>query len=187
MTFETGRTYYEVLNVSECASEEEIREAFDLARSAYQEGSLATYSLFAAAEKEAALAELESAYRALSDPVRRREYNAQLGRKDQQKDVIQLKEVGSPSPLPLTETPDSKFGLSRGAHLRSVREAQGLSMSDVAEATSLNTQYIEALERETYDRMPSGSYRIFMLRAYAAHLGLDVEGVLEDFKSRVKT
>jgi DnaJ-class molecular chaperone len=70
--------FYELLNVERTASREEIREAYMAAVETYKPGSLASYSLVDGAEREQILARIEDAYRTLSDPVRKKNYDLAL-------------------------------------------------------------------------------------------------------------
>ena len=71
-------TFYELLNVERTASRQEIREAYMAALETYKPGSLASYSLVTREEREKILSRIEDAYRTLSDPVRKKDYDLAL-------------------------------------------------------------------------------------------------------------
>lgn len=71
--------HYEVLEIEPDAGADEIERAYHVARSAYAEGSLATYSVFGERDTEALRHRIELAYRTLSEPHARRAYDASLG------------------------------------------------------------------------------------------------------------
>lgn len=68
-----------------------------------------------------------------------------------------------------------------GARLRRAREARGLSLSDVAEATKISHTALEAIERDDLKRLPGGIFTRAFVRAYAQLVGLDPDGTLRAF------
>lgn len=62
--------------------------------------------------------------------------------------------------------------------LRSAREAQRLSLHDLAETTKIRADHLEALENGNYDPFPAPVYIRGSVRTYAAALKLDVPAVL---------
>lgn len=65
--------------------------------------------------------------------------------------------------------------LGPGARLATAREAQGLSLGDVARQLKLAVRQVEALERDDYALYPSRVYLRGFLRSYARLLRLDLE------------
>lgn len=68
--------YYAVLNISRDASAAEVVQAYRAAISAYEQDSLAAYSLFNEGELEKFRQEVEEAYQALCHPEKRQAYDA---------------------------------------------------------------------------------------------------------------
>ncbi|MEH3035780.1 MAG: DUF4115 domain-containing protein [Sphingomonas adhaesiva] len=62
---------------------------------------------------------------------------------------------------------------SVGARLRAAREAQGLSLPEVAARTRVTQRFLEALENDRLDQLPSPTYASGFARAYARAVGLD--------------
>ncbi|VXC70232.1 helix-turn-helix domain-containing protein [Sphingomonas sp. 8AM] len=60
-----------------------------------------------------------------------------------------------------------------GARLRAAREAQGLSVAEVAARTRVTQRFLEALEDDRLDLLPSPTYASGFARAYARAVGLD--------------
>lgn len=60
-----------------------------------------------------------------------------------------------------------------GARLRHAREAQGLSIAEVAARTRVTQRFLEALEQDRLDLLPSPTYASGFARAYARAVGLD--------------
>jgi cytoskeletal protein RodZ len=60
-----------------------------------------------------------------------------------------------------------------GARLRAAREAQGMSVAEVAARTRVTQRFLEALEDDRLDLLPSPTYASGFARAYARAVGLD--------------
>jgi hypothetical protein len=69
------QTYYELLDVSANASQEEILKAYNRARSTYGNNSPALYSLFNKEEAQELLKLIDEAYTVLSNPFKRKQYD----------------------------------------------------------------------------------------------------------------
>jgi len=65
-----------------------------------------------------------------------------------------------------------------GETLREARDAKGLSLEQVEEATRIRTVYLRALEEEDHGRLPPPVYVRGFLKNYAQYLGLDPQHVL---------
>jgi cytoskeletal protein RodZ len=63
--------------------------------------------------------------------------------------------------------------------LRRAREAQGLSLHDLAELTKIRSDHIEALESANYDPFPAPVYIRGSVRTCATFLRMNVPAVLE--------
>ena len=66
-----------------------------------------------------------------------------------------------------------------GQLLRQTREEKGISLDQVAEDTRIRVSYLEALEQEDYDGLPTPGHVHGFLRNYALYLGLDLDEVQE--------
>jgi cytoskeletal protein RodZ len=60
-----------------------------------------------------------------------------------------------------------------GARLRAAREAQGLSLKDIAARTRITARHVEALETGDYGTLPGRPYALGFARSYAKAVGLD--------------
>jgi cytoskeleton protein RodZ len=65
-----------------------------------------------------------------------------------------------------------------GEILRQAREAKGLSLAQVEEATKIRSAYLQALEEGEYDLLPAAVYVKGFLKNYAQYLGMDPQEVL---------
>ena len=69
-------------------------------------------------------------------------------------------------------------GKELGALLRNKREKMGLTYAQISERTKLRPEFIEALENEDWDRLPSPAYVKGFIRSYARVLGLAEDGLV---------
>ncbi|AMK17221.1 MULTISPECIES: helix-turn-helix domain-containing protein [Sphingobium] len=72
-----------------------------------------------------------------------------------------------------------------GAKLRVAREAQGLSIQDVATRTRIAQRQLEAIERDDYSALPGIPYAVGFARAYARSIGLDEVAIAADVRNAV--
>jgi len=62
-----------------------------------------------------------------------------------------------------------------GSRLREAREGKGLSLEDVARTTRISRGYLQALEEDDSDKLPSEAYARGFLRVYAQFLNVAAE------------
>lgn len=70
-----------------------------------------------------------------------------------------------------------------GTILKETREARGLSLEDVAKITRIRPRFLEALEEERYDVLPTPVHVRGFLRNYALFLNLDPDPLIARYKS----
>jgi cytoskeletal protein RodZ len=63
-----------------------------------------------------------------------------------------------------------------GATLREARMRQGIDIGECAAATRIRERYLVAIEDGRYEALPDPAYVNGFIRAYAAHLGVEVPG-----------
>ena len=68
-----------------------------------------------------------------------------------------------------------------GKQLHTARERSGVTLRDIADATKLSVRNLTLLEQDRVKDLPGGIYRRAIVRAYAAHVGLDPEQTLRAF------
>ena len=93
----------------------------------------------------------------------------------------------------MAEQPELETGLEApemqpatpGAKLRAAREAQGLSMQDVATRTRIAQRQLEAIERDDYSALPGIPYAVGFARAYARAVDLDEVAIAADVRHAV--
>ena len=62
---------------------------------------------------------------------------------------------------------------SLGKYLKSIREEKEISLEDLAEATKIKLEYLEAIEADKYDILPKGPYLTLFLKSYSEALDID--------------
>ena len=66
---------------------------------------------------------------------------------------------------------------SVGQLLKRARQRQGLDVASVAALTKINAKYLEAIELDEKDRLPSGFFYRSFVHQYASALGLDTQEI----------
>lgn len=69
-----------------------------------------------------------------------------------------------------------------GSILREKREARGISLAKVEQATRIRARFLEAIENDDYTVLPSVAYAKGFVKNYSDYLGLDSETVLAFFR-----
>lgn len=69
-----------------------------------------------------------------------------------------------------------------GGRLRAARFDRGEEKNAVAAALKMRMEHLDAIESNDFARLPGRTYAVGFIRAYARHLDLDVESVLQQFK-----
>jgi cytoskeletal protein RodZ len=75
---------------------------------------------------------------------------------------------------------------SFGPTLQQERQRRGISVDEVARCTRIARRYLLALEGESLGALPGGPYNRAYLRAYATHLGLDADRLLQEYDLQAK-
>src|SRR5919112_1557057 len=70
---------------------------------------------------------------------------------------------------------------SFGPRLRRERERRGITLEMLAESTKVGKDLWEGLERNDLARWPAGIFARAFVRDYAKVIGLDPDGVVDDF------
>jgi len=72
-----------------------------------------------------------------------------------------------------------------GTRLKRAREERKLSLRQIAVDTKIAVTALEALERGDYSRLPGGIFGRAFVRAYALHVGLEPEAIVDEFQAEV--
>lgn len=74
--------------------------------------------------------------------------------------------------------------MSKVGHiLFEARKKKGVEISQVEQETNIEKVYIEALEKDNYEKIPAEAYVIGFLRNYAEYLGLDPQEIIRQYKN----
>ncbi|WP_127716636.1 RodZ family helix-turn-helix domain-containing protein [Halobacteriovorax sp. HLS] len=76
---EKSKNYYDVLEISNQANQEDIQQGYIRAKNAYSQDSLALYSIMTKDECDQILNLIEEAYSIISDPMKRQQYDEARG------------------------------------------------------------------------------------------------------------
>lgn len=77
------------------------------------------------------------------------------------------------------------FPKSVGERLREAREAQGLSLAEVAARTRIPQRHLEAIETTNFAGLPSVTYAVGFVRGYARAVGADEVALARDTRVEV--
>lgn len=196
-----SENHYDLLEVPPTASFEDIRRANRRLRDIYGAESVVISGLYDAATLEAVHRRFDLAYTTLMDAAKRKDYD------------MELFPDGIPAPPPI-EPPPGVLGVAprsrpktedsialaarpampelgadteySGALLRQIREARGIELREIAERSKVGMAYLQALEAETYAKLPAAVYVRGFLVEYAKVLGLDVERVKDSYLARMR-
>ena len=72
-----------------------------------------------------------------------------------------------------------------GERLRAAREAQGLTLADIATRTRIPTRHLEAIEEGHYTSLPSITYATGFTKAYARAVGIDEVDVAREARAEI--
>lgn len=193
-----SESHYDLLEVPPTASFEDIRRANRRMRDIYGTESVVISGLYDAAALEAVHRRFDLAYTTLMDAAKRKDYDMELfpdGIPTPQ--VADLASARAPSSPKLEESliaaarpampelsADTEYS---GALLRQIREARGVELREIAERSKVGMAYLQALEAETYSKLPAAVYVRGFLVEYSKVLGLDAERVKDTYLSRLRS
>jgi curved DNA-binding protein CbpA len=202
--------HYELLEIRRNATSGEVDRAYRVAQQTYADGSLALYSVFEKADAAAIRLRFDEAYRVLSDPELRDQYDRSIpdpeekpDRFDEQIDSGELQravahstdEIFDPhalSPLDAAEEEysaleDEGSGDFDGVRLRRSRLFRGYELDDISGVTKVNPHHLRNIEEENFAALPADVYVRGFVTAYARTIGLDPRIVVPSYMARVQS
>ena len=74
---------------------------------------------------------------------------------------------------------------SFGEMLKRERELRDVSLREISQETRINVRFLEALEQDRFEQLPSGIYTRNFIRAYARHLGLSEDEMVNAYREQL--
>jgi cytoskeleton protein RodZ len=71
-----------------------------------------------------------------------------------------------------------------GEELKTRREAMGLTLAQISEATRIGTRFLRAIETEDFSVLPEGIYTRSFIRAYAKHVRMDEDQAMRLYQEQ---
>ena len=65
--------------------------------------------------------------------------------------------------------------------LREARERQKVSLHAIAEKTNVSVRFLDAIEKNQFDKLPGGIFTRGFIRSYARQVGLDPDATVQQF------
>ncbi len=201
MTLFRDETLYEVLEVPQDATPQQVERGYRIARETYQAGGAAVYSVLGEEESADVLRRVEEAFVVLSDGRLRRDYDARL--RESRGGELPRAEPAVPtvrrppappvarepeeSPLELDESVEPQGGVYDGPALRRVRLSRGIELEEISAITKVNESHLRSIEANRYAELPAAVYLRGFLREYARCLNLDPRRVADSYLARQHT
>lgn len=70
-----------------------------------------------------------------------------------------------------------------GERLKEARERQKVSLHVIAEKTNISVRFLDAIEKNQFDKLPGGIFTRGFIRSYATQVGLDPDAAVAQFLS----
>lgn len=181
--------YYEILEISHKATEEEIRIAYERLHTIYTPNSPGITVLFTPEEVKEIHDKVEEAYRVLRDPRSQRDYDLVLRGEGVLPAVPPPSATVTHRILSFKEIREALGDAEitwAGEQLRNIRQHLSLELNEVAAQTKIGKHNLKAIEEEDVPDLPAPVYLKGFLRTYARALGLDPHQVAEDYIEVIK-
>jgi flagellar biosynthesis protein FlhG len=182
--------FYQLFDVVPDAGDEEIRRANRRMRLETGRDSVIMRGLYTTVGLDEQNRRIEEAYSTLMDPIRRKAYDHELFPEGVPQTEAALAGENRPFAarrnlpgLPAMPAIDDSTEFT-GRLMREVREAHGLDLREIAEQTKISMGYLDAIENESFRKLPATVYVRGFLTEYARMLELDVPRVLSTYLPR---
>jgi cytoskeleton protein RodZ len=80
---------------------------------------------------------------------------------------------------------DTVNGPLVGERLRDAREAQGLTIEEIAASTRIPQRHLRMIEGGGYDNLPAPTYSAGFVKSWARRLGLDGQALADEFRAEI--
>ena len=78
-----------------------------------------------------------------------------------------------------------RLPMQTALQLARTREARGITLRQIADATHIGRPYLEAIESGDFAQLPHGVYAVSYIRQYAAAVGCDEAVLLAEYRRAV--
>jgi cytoskeletal protein RodZ len=78
-----------------------------------------------------------------------------------------------------------KPALASSLNLARSRQARGISLEQIAEATKISIRFLRAIEEDDFEKLPGGIFNTSYLRQYAAATGLEEARLLAHYDRKM--
>lgn len=197
-----SRNFYDVLEVSRGADRAEVRRAYIRLKGALENSQGAAYSLLEPGDSEAALSELEEAYRYLDDEYLRRRYDEKVFGAGNDGPPFSSQEAPGGYHKHEDDSPPQttlrRYRLTRkhakksldesvqariqelisqteiidGALIKRIREAVDVSKQEVQSYLKISNFFVDALEEDVYEDLPPPVYVRGFIKSMLEYLGV---------------
>lgn len=204
MNTEVRQNYYEILELTENATPQEIYQAYERAKSTYSTDNKALSGIFSSEETAQLRLLVEEAYKVLSHDDLRNVYERRVMaaetyfQSDLTAEAIQSArdDLFQKAQPPVIEKTETKTNLSidpefenmiaqrkdwGGEELKQVREYRQLSFDELTDITKINPWYIAALEKMDPCNLPVEVFVRGYVLQVAKALGLKEKAVAESY------
>jgi flagellar biosynthesis protein FlhG len=188
----TPENLYELMEVAPTASFEDIRRANRRVREIYGPESIIVNGLYTQTRLDQLHRRLDEAYSTLMDGAKRKEYDHQLfpdGVPASHLPGIEPVAVPAEAKPPVERPPMPKLGPETeytGALLRQIREANGIDLREISERTKIGMTYLQAIEEETFKKLPAAVYVRGFLVEYCKLVDVKPDRVLQTYLERFR-
>ncbi len=213
MNTDSRNNYYDILEVTQSATQHEIVLAFERAKRTYSQQNPALYSVFTPDEAESLRKLIEEAYQVLSNQTYRNIYEKRLLSKSYSESDLSLEAIKAASSTLYTDSvvkvspiepavmnpvdefkPDSEFEKKManctewsGSFLKEVREYKKVTVDQLHEQTKINPWYITAIEKTEPQNLPAAVFVRGYVLQIAKSLQLNEKAVADSYMKLFKS
>lgn len=213
MNTDSRNNYYDILEVTQSATQHEIVLAFERAKRTYSQQNPALYSVFTPDEAESLRKLIEEAYQVLSNQTYRNIYEKRLLSKSFSESDLSLEAIKAASSTLYADsvvkvTPigpavsqsieefkkDSEFETKMetctewsGSFLKEVREYKKVTVEQLHEQTKINPWYITAIEKMEPQNLPAAVFVRGYVLQIAKSLQLKEKTVADSYMKLFKS
>jgi flagellar biosynthesis protein FlhG len=183
---------YELMEVTPTASFEDLRRANRSIREVYGAESIVVNGLYSRERLGELHRRLDEAYNTLMDASKRKAYDQELFPDGMPSQTIlgatsTVPDEVKPSPEELPPMPQlSPETEYTGTLLKQIRESTGTDLREISERTKIGMTYLQALEDETFEKLPAAVYVRGFLVEYCKIVNIKAERVLQTYLPRYR-